>query len=123
MKPYRKTNIAYAKELRKEMTEYEKKLWFTFLRTYPVRFQRQKAIGTYIADFYCAKAKPVIEPDGSGHFEEAQQRYDADRTKYFERIGLRELRFTNLGIDKNFKGVCEMIHNTVEAYRGTETEF
>ena len=39
-----------------------------FLRYYPVRFQRQKAIGNYIADFYCAKARLVIELDGGGHY-------------------------------------------------------
>ena len=123
MKPYNKTNISYAKELRKEMTEYEKKLWFTFLRTYPVRFQRQKSIGNYIADFYCAKAKLVIELDGSGHYEKAQQKYDQERTRYFESIGLKELRFTNLEIARNYKGVCELIHITVEKQRGKETRF
>ena len=51
------------------MTPWEKKLWYQFLRDYPVRFQRQKAIGNYIADFYCAKARLIIEVDGKEHFE------------------------------------------------------
>ena len=72
MKPYRKSNIPLAKDLRKEMTKYEKHLWYDFLRDYPVRFQRQKAIGRYIADFYCAKAKLVIELDGSGHYKKCR---------------------------------------------------
>ncbi|MGM9681838.1 MAG: DUF559 domain-containing protein [Eubacteriales bacterium] len=46
--------------LRKNMTKEEKHLWYDFLRTYPVRFLRQKVLGKYIADFYCAEAKIVI---------------------------------------------------------------
>mgnify|MGYP005755516495 CR=1 FL=1 len=69
MKPYRKENIPRAKELRKNMTPWERKLWYEFLRNYPLRFQRQKAVGDYIADFYCAKAGLVVELDGGGHYE------------------------------------------------------
>ena len=105
------------------MTKYEKHLWYDFLRDYPVRFQRQKAIGRYIADFYCAKAKLIVELDGSGHYEEAQELYDKERTEYLERMGLHVLRFTNLDIARRFRGVCECIHNTVEEYRGIPTEF
>ena len=57
MKAYNKSNIPLAKELRKNMTPWERKLWYEYLRLYPVRFQRQKAIGNYIVDFYCAKAR------------------------------------------------------------------
>ena len=57
MKQYNKANIPLAKELRKNMTPWERKLWYEFLRSYPVRFQRQKAIGNYIVDFYCARAQ------------------------------------------------------------------
>ena len=64
MKEYNKANIPLAKTLRKNMTPWERKLWYEFLRNYPIRCQRQKAIGNYIADFYCAKAKLVIELDG-----------------------------------------------------------
>ena len=62
------------------MTPWERKLWFDFLRNYPVRFQRQKAIDNYIADFYCAKARLVIELDGGGHYSEEQAEKDASRT-------------------------------------------
>ncbi len=57
-----------AKQLRREMTKEERHLWYDFLRTYPVRFSRQKALGRYIVDFYSAKAKLVIELDGSQHY-------------------------------------------------------
>ena len=67
MLPYRKENIPLAKVLRKDMTPAERLLWYRFLRHYPVRFQRQKAIGDFIADFYCAKARLVVELDGNQH--------------------------------------------------------
>ena len=56
MRQYNKANIPLAKELRKNMTPWERKLWYEYLRYYPIRFQRQKAIGNYIVDFFCAKA-------------------------------------------------------------------
>ncbi len=65
---YNKKLIPRAKELRKNMTKQENHLWYDFLRIYPVRFQRQKTIDNYIADFYCHKAKLIIELDGSQHF-------------------------------------------------------
>ena len=100
------------------MTPWERKLWYLFLRGYSVRFQRQKAIGDYIADFYCAKAELVVELDGSGHFTEEQQFKDRVRTKRLECMNLTIVRFTNLDIDKNFTEVCEyidyMVKQTVE---------
>ena len=123
MKPYRKSNVVLARDLRKDMTEYEKKLWYCFLRDYPVRFQRQKAIGRFIVDFYCAKAKLVIELDGSGHYEEAQECYDRARDEYLERMGLYVLRYTNLQIAREYRAVCEDIHNHVEKLRGISTDF
>ena len=107
--PYNNELIAHAKELRKNMTPWERKLWYLFLRDYPVRFQRQKVIGYYIADFYCHKAKIVIELDGSQHYDAEQAEYDAERTEYLEGCGLTVLRFSNLDIDKNFDSVCEYI--------------
>ena len=113
MKAYNKANIPLAKELRKNMTPWERKLWYEFLRTYPVRFQRQKAIGNYIADFYCAKARLVIELDGGGHYTEEQLEKDAICTKALESMSLTVLRICNLDIDHNFRGVCEQIDLTV----------
>ena len=67
---HNKDIVSTAKMLRKNMTKEENHLWYDFLRTYPVRFSRQKVLGNYIADFYCAEAKLVIELDGSGHHTE-----------------------------------------------------
>jgi len=115
MKEYNKVNIPIAKMLRKNLTPWERKLWYEFLSTYPVRFQRQKAIGNYIADFYCAKARLVIELDGGGHYELEQIQRDNARTKTLQSMGLQVLRICNLDIDRSFAGVCEMIDNTVRA--------
>ena len=114
MKEYNKANIPLAKALRKNMTPWERKLWYGFLRNYPVRFQRQKAIGDFIADFYCAKARLVIELDGSGHYMSRQAEKDVLRTQVLENMNLTVLRICNLDIDRNFGGVCEHIDLTVK---------
>ena len=113
MKTYNKENIILAKQLRKNMTPWERKLWYDFLRYYPIRFQRQKAIGEYIVDFYCAKARLVIELDGSGHYEEQQMKKDKIRTDKLKKMNLSIIRICNLEITQNFNGVCEYIDNLV----------
>ena len=95
--------IDFAKELRKNMTKEEKTLWYKFLSSYPVRFYRQKIIGDYIADFYCDKAKLVIEIDGAQHFEHDAAEYDKKRTKYFESLGIAVIRFLNRNINEDFE--------------------
>lgn len=103
-----------AKKLRKEMTKEERKLWFDYLRTHSARFSRQKVLGKYIVDFYCAKAKLVIELDGSQHFEEAGVRKDIERTSFLEAYGLTVIRIPNNEVNHNFCGVCEYIDAAVE---------
>ncbi len=114
MKNYNKENIPLAKMLRKNMTVHEKKLWYDFLRLASPRFQRQKAIGNYIADFYCAKAKLIIELDGSGRHTATQFQADQQRTKELQSMGMHVLRFSNADIDQNFTKVCRSICSTVE---------
>ncbi len=114
MKKYDKANIPLAKNLRKNMTPWERKMWYEFLRNYPVRFQRQKAIGHYIVDFYCAKAGLVIELDGGEHYTPQQAEKDKLRTKELEDMDLTVLRICNLDIDRNFNGVCEHVDLTVK---------
>ena len=91
------------------MTRHERKLWYEFLRNYNFRFQRQKAIGDYIVDFYCAKAGLAIELDGGGHYTEMQIEKDIERTRALKDLGINVLRICNTDIDKNFDGVCEYI--------------
>ena len=109
-----KKNEDYAKELRNNMTPWERKLWYCFLKDYPIRFQRQKCIDQYIADFYCFRAKLVIELDGGGHYNPESFDKDKIRTKTLEKYGLKVIRFCNTDIDKNFYGVCTVIDNEVK---------
>ena len=112
--PYKRDLISRAKELRKNATKQENHLWYDFLRSYPVRFQRQKTIGSFIVDFYCHEAKLVIELDGSQHYHEQGQAYDEERTAILEGFGLSVIRFTNTEVDHAFTAVCDMIHNVVQ---------
>ena len=96
------------------MTKEERHLWYDFLRLYPARFLRQKILGKYIVDFYCAKAKLVIELDGSQHFEEQTAIKDIERTIFLENYGLKVIRIPNNEINHNFKGVCDFIDETVK---------
>ena len=114
MKKYNKENVPLARKLRANMTPWERKLWYEYLRYYPVRFQRQKTIGAYIVDFYCAKAGIVVELDGGGHYHEEQIQKDNERTEALSKMKLRVLRICNMDIDKNFRGVCEYIDGEVQ---------
>ena len=100
--------------LRKNQTKEESLLWNCFLKKYIVQFRRQYIIGQYIVDFYCHKAKLVIELDGSGHYEPEIIQKDRIRTEYLESLGISVLRFTNLDIKRNFSAVCEKIDLTVQ---------
>ena len=103
-----------AQTLRKNMTKEENLLWYQFLRRYPCQFRRQYVIGNYIADFYCHRAKLVVELDGSQHYDPAEMEKDAQRTRYLESLGLKVLRFTNLDVLHRFRGVCETIDLNVQ---------
>lgn len=105
------------------MTPWERRLWYEFPRNYPVRFQRQKTMGNYIADFYCAKAKLVVELDGSGHCNARQARNDAARTAELEAMGLTLLRIYNIDVDRNFDGVCEHIDTAVKNAFSSRSSF
>ena len=111
---YNNKNVNRARELRKDMTPWERKLWYCFLKDYPVRFQRQKCIDNFIADFYCFRAKLVIELDGGGHYNSESAMKDAQRTKTLENYGLKVIRFCNTDIDRNFYGVCTVIDTEVK---------
>lgn len=110
---YNKRNIPLAKALRKNMTKEECHLWYDFLKGFPIRFQRQKAIGQYIVDFYCAKARLIVELDGSQHYTDDGEISDQARSEQLQSQGLFILRFSNLDIHNNFLGVCEEISDTV----------
>jgi len=91
------------------MTKEERHLWYDFLKQHPLQFKRQLPVGSYIVDFYCHKAKLVIELDGSQHCAPEQMEYDRKRTAFLESQGLYVLRISNLDAMREFRGVCEMI--------------
>ena len=106
--------VPLAKQLRKEMTKEERHLWYDFLRGHSARFSRQKVLGKYIADFYSAKAKLVIELDGSQHYEGDGAEKDVERTAFLEGYGLRVIRIPNNAVNQNFRGVCDYIDAAVK---------
>ena len=112
--PKDNSQLENARRLRREMTPHERKLWYLFLRKYPVKIYKQRIIGKYIVDFYCACAKLVIEVDGSQHYEPRGMAYDEKRSAFFSTLGLAVLRFSNRDIDRDFRGVCEQIELTIQ---------
>ncbi len=112
--PRNKNLKAFSTELRNNATPEENKLWYEFLRTYPVRFNRQRIVGNYILDFYCARARLAVEIDGSQHYENEVSLNDEERTEYLESVGIKVLRFSNIEINKNFYEVCTVIDDTVK---------
>ena len=111
---YNSKNISNAKALRKNMTKQERKLWYNFLRDYPVKIYRQRPIDSYIVDFYCSKAKLAIELDGSQHYDESGKAEDAARTEKLSLSGIRVMRFANNEIDNQFEAVCITIDNCIK---------
>ena len=115
---HNKKLVPYARQLRKNMTPQERRLWYEFLSGYPVRFQRQKIIGKYIVDFYCAKAALVVEIDGGQHFDSEGLAHDAERTAFLKKCGLQVIRIPNNEFGSHFYEVCEFIDNKVKEIIG-----
>ncbi len=100
--------------LRRQMTKEERHLWYDFLKTLPQTVNRQKVIGQYIVDFYCAEAKLVIEIDGTQHYEEEGGKGDFERDSYLYSLGYTVARYSNRDIHENFEGVCTDILNRLQ---------
>ena len=103
----------YAQELRKNATKEERLLWNAFLRKYDVQFRRQCVFDRYIVDFYCAKARLVVELDGSQHYQEGNLETDQERTEFLEKYGLKVIRIANNEVNRSFQVVCELIDKEV----------
>ena len=95
------------------MTKEEKKLWYDFLKLLPITVHRQKVIGRYIVDFYCADAALVIELDGMQHSLEDGIVKDQQRDAYLRDLGLTVLHYSNYDIYMDFEGVCADIINHI----------
>lgn len=115
---HNKQLVPLAKSLRNEMTKEERHLWYDFLRTYPIKFSRQKVLGKYIADFYSSEAKLIIELDGSQHYESENIEKDAERTAFLKNYGITVIRISNNDVNSNFQGVCEYIDTIVKRSNG-----
>ncbi|OGO07733.1 MAG: hypothetical protein A2Y92_06030 [Chloroflexi bacterium RBG_13_57_8] len=116
MLPYDRKLKERSKQLRKNMTAAETFLW-SKIRMKQMRghwFYRQKSVGEYIADFYCPKSKMVVEVDGRQHFSGDMIEYDKARSEYMAGLGLRVLRFTNLEVLTNIRGVLEKIESELD---------
>jgi len=114
---YRRSLKGSARSLRRDPTPAERKLWFEYLRYSPQKFTRQKPLGEYIADFYCANRMLVIELDGDSHFTTSAERYDERRTDALAARGIRVIRvirFTNLEVLQQFEAVCQRIEETLK---------
>ncbi len=109
--PYNPNLVERARELRKHMTESEKKLWYGYLRNFKYPVLRQRPIDNFIVDFYCPQMKLVIEIDGEQHYTQEGKAYDEERTQILESYGLRVIRFTNKQVMHDFKRVCETIES------------
>lgn len=88
------------------MTDEEKHLWYDFLKDLPQTVNRQKVIGRYIVDFYCAEAKLVIELDGDQHASDEGMKADLIRDEYLNGLGLFVLRVPNYDMKTDFDNVC-----------------
>ena len=118
---YNGKNIVLAKNLRKRATPQEKHLWYDFFRNYEIRFQRQKAIGEYIVDFYCPTLKIAIEIDGIQHYSQEGIEKDKIRTKYLNSIGIQVVRITNKQIDTDFTWICEYLDTEIQKIKNQQT--
>ncbi len=97
------------------MTKEEKRIWYDFLKRLPITIHKQKVIGEYVVDFYCASAKVVIEIDGSQHYEDEGKLKDIERDKYLNEMGIKTLRYSNYEVNTNFDGVCyDILRNIKE---------
>lgn len=103
-----------ARMLRRNLTKQEKHLWYDFLQKYPVKIYKQKIIDNYITDFYCHRAKLVIELDGSQHYTARGKECDEKRTAALEKHGLSVLRFSNKDVDERFEQVCYIIDQRIK---------
>ena len=98
-----------AQNLRTHMTKEERHLWYDFLKKLPITVNRQKKIGRYIVDFYCAQANLVIELDGSQHYESDGQAADQEHDADLRKLGLTVLRYSNDDVNRSFDAVCQDI--------------
>jgi very-short-patch-repair endonuclease len=117
---YNGENIVLARNLRKKATPQEKHLWYDFLKDYVIKFQRQKAVGEYIVDFYCPSLKLAIEIDGNQHYSKYGLEKDKIRTEEINKQGIQVIRITNKQIDKDFNWICEFLDKEIQKIKNNQ---
>ncbi|HEX8915478.1 MAG TPA: endonuclease domain-containing protein [Humisphaera sp.] len=103
--------LELARELRTDQSPAEQKLW-RFIRNRRLanlKFRRQFAVDRYIADFYCAEYKLIVELDGPSHFDVQKKKDDAERTACLEELGYAVVRFRNADVHENLEGVIKAL--------------
>ena len=116
MKTIKNNNLLEsARLLRKNMTPEEKHLWYDFLQHYPIKIYKQRIVDNFIVDFYCHRARLVIELDGSQHYTKEGISYDQARTEIIARYDIDVIRFSNRDINDNFYNVCYTIDKAIKA--------
>jgi very-short-patch-repair endonuclease len=121
MLTYNSRLAGLSRELRKNMTDAERHLW-SRLRMRQVggfQFYRQRIIGDYIVDFFCARAKLVVEVDGVRHGFGEKKAADEDRDNYMKSKGLKVVRFNDIEVLRNIEGVIERILANMVVYGST----
>ena len=106
--------LEQARELRRAMTPQERHLWYDYLQQYPVKIYKQRIIDNFIVDFYCHKARLIIEVDGAGHYTHEGRAYDLARTKALENYGLHVMRISDREVEEQFDRVCQIIDDAIK---------
>ena len=101
----------FSRELRKNSTDAERRLWskLRLKQLNGFQFYRQRIIVNYIVDFYCHRAKLVIEVDGGQHYDGRTQVSDLKRDQYLKSLGIRVLRFSDRDVFTNIEGIGHRI--------------
>src|SRR5262245_40922478 len=109
--------VARRRALRQASSDAETALWYHLRdrRLAGVKFRRQHMWGPFILDFFCVDERLAVELDGGQHFDVAAQAYDARRTEFLRRQGIRVLRFSNDQIFKERRAVLEQIGRALGA--------
>ena len=114
---YRSDLKLKARENRNKPTPAEEKLWYEILKNRQLegyKFNRQKPLDNYIADFYCSKLALVIEIDGNHHYNKSQKEYDDYRTFRLNALGIKVVRYSNAEVLENLEGVREDLMGVIE---------
>jgi very-short-patch-repair endonuclease len=115
--PYNPNLVDLARQMRKNQTEAEKKLWIGLLRDFKFPVLRQRPIDNFIVDFYCAKLKLVIEIDGATHFTDEGRAADRERLEILKGYGLEVIRISDHEVMSSFSMICKKINTFISRSR------